>query len=71
MACCEKCWRDAGGDAKRYTALVEARKPHPCTPEEQAGEFRYRCDVCGRLTMHQWTHVCMVPGCAGGAGRAE
>jgi len=44
---CEKCWADAasrvygtGRDQyKAYKELLEERKDHPCTPQEQAGAW--------------------------------
>ena len=59
MAACEKCWEDAGGYADRYYALVKSRE---CTPEQQAGTEAGRCLECGRKTVHQPTHACVVCG---------
>lgn len=48
MVSCEKCWKDAytrsrckpeKRQAEHYRDLLEERKDHPCTPQEQAGEF--------------------------------
>ena len=41
MACCEKCWADAGGDMRTYEHLVELRNAYgpKCTPKEQAGQW--------------------------------
>lgn len=54
MSTCEKCWADSqfGGD---YTKLLEERKDHPCTPEEQAGPDATECPECHHLTLHQHT----------------
>lgn len=67
MSSCEKCWHDAhhGPDvdvAEEYARLIEARREHPCTPEEQAGPDANVCPSCGRKTLHQWTRECMA-GC--------
>lgn len=59
MSSCEKCWRDAGGDATRYAELLRSRQDHPCTPEEQAGPARSGCRVCKRNAVHQHTGECM------------
>jgi hypothetical protein len=62
MSACEKCWTDSqfGGD---YTKLLDARKDHPCTPEQQAGPDATECPECHRLTLHQHTGEPMC-GCA-------
>lgn len=70
MASCEKCWSDAGIDARllggekaeRYGELIEKRKANPCTPEEQAGPDAEVCPQCDRRTIHQWTGECMACG---------
>ena len=63
MSICEKCWSDAfdpyGDQAERYHELIKERKDHPCTPEQQAGEYATLCGKCGRKTRHQWTTECM------------
>jgi hypothetical protein len=46
--------------------LLEERKEHPCTPEEQAGPEALECPVCHRKTLHQYTRE---PMC--GCPRAE
>jgi hypothetical protein len=47
MSVCEKCWRDAyvrsisnpsKSQAEHYNDLLDERKDHPCTPEQQKGE---------------------------------
>jgi hypothetical protein len=63
MASCEKCWSDAFGNATRYLRLIELRKEHPCTPEEQAGENAKICNKCKRRTIHQYAKICMNPNC--------
>jgi len=60
MASCEKCWRDAGGDAVRYEELVRSRQ---CTPEEQAGPDAGACPACYRRTLHGFTGECMNAEC--------
>lgn len=60
MSACEKCWRDAhrGPEfsvAEEYERLMDERRDHPCTPEEQAGPDAQRCPACGRMTLHQYT----------------
>jgi hypothetical protein len=69
MSSCEKCWSDAHrgpqvDTVEEYHRLIEERREHPCTPEEQAGPDALLCSACGRLTLHQWTRQCMVIGCA-------
>lgn len=47
MPACEKCWADAslaaqlrgGSTADRYRELLQEREGHPCTPQEQAGQW--------------------------------
>lgn len=39
MACCEKCWRDAGGDYDQYVYILMERVDNPCSPKDQAGQF--------------------------------
>ena len=47
MTACEKCWGDAyaqtrsrgGSQVAAYRRLVADRDDHPCTPEEQSGQF--------------------------------
>ena len=60
MAICEKCWEMSGGDADRYVKLVKSEK---CSPEEQAGQYAYKCPACGRMTMHSYANICMNPTC--------
>lgn len=55
MSACEKCWREAGGDAERYSALIGERRSQPCSAEEQAGERAEECPWCGRKTLHELT----------------
>ena len=46
MSACEKCWADAyrraidsgRSQVECYIELLEERKDHPCSDEEQAGE---------------------------------
>ena len=47
MAACEKCWSDAymrtlaepnKSQAAHYRDLLEERKDHPCTEDEQKGQ---------------------------------
>ncbi len=66
MACCEKCWKEAGGIAARYAELWNSRQ---CTPEEQAGDNAGTCDVCRRRTIHQYAKCCMNPVCESNAVR--
>ena len=63
MSACEKCWSDSrlGSD---YYRLLDERKEHPCTPEEQAGPGAGQCPWCGRMTLHQHTREPMC-GCDG------
>lgn len=64
MASCEQCWKDSGGDADRYRELIEDRKGHPCTPEQQAGGYQAGpCPKCGRMTLHVYVRACMVSEC--------
>jgi hypothetical protein len=63
MAACEKCWRDAGSNPYEYRRLLDVRKEHLCTPEEQAGLNAEECPVCKRKTVHPYAQVCMVPEC--------
>ena len=69
MSACEKCWADAFrrsfGLAKTqsecYVEILAERKGHPCTPEQQAGQWWDEdaqadtrpldsdADLCGRL----------------------
>jgi hypothetical protein len=67
MSSCEKCWSNAGGDPQRYGELLETPK---CTPEEQAGPGAAFCPVCNRVTLHQYTHMCM-NGCYKGITAAQ
>lgn len=60
MSACEKCWRDAhrGPDysvADEYARLMNERKDHPCTFEDQAGPDAGECPTCHRMTLHQLT----------------
>ena len=64
MSSCEKCWKDAGGRAIRYFALLEERKDNKCTPEEQAGEMATFCEGCQRETTHHFTGECMNTECS-------
>lgn len=32
MPACERCWRDAGGNADEYERLLAERKTSPCRP---------------------------------------
>lgn len=64
MSACEKCWRDAHRGpqfdvADEYRRLIEERRDHPCTPEEQAGPDATECPTCHRRTLHQITRECM------------
>ena len=68
MASCEKCWEDAcmleyserrKSRAEYYHDLIAERKDNPCTPEQQAGMDAKECPKCGRMTIHQYAHVCM------------
>ena len=61
MPSCEKCWSDAGGNAEVYDSIRLSRWP-VCTPEQQAGPERTKCDRCDRTTVHQYAKVCMVCG---------
>ena len=60
MPSCEKCWTEAGGNARRYAELLKLRS---CTPEEQAGDDATLCPKCNRITMHQYAKVCMNAAC--------
>ncbi len=48
MSACEKCWSDAfavartsgKSQANEYKRLLGERRDTPCTPEEQAGQFK-------------------------------
>jgi hypothetical protein len=67
VSSCEKCWRDAQGNpyksvAEEYSRLVDERRAHPCTPEEQAGEDAGVCPECFRRAKHQHTGECMFCG---------
>ena len=65
MPSCEKCWRDAHGEADRYSELLMERKDFPCTPEQQAGgEDAGECEKCGRKTVHCVVGLCMNQKCA-------
>ena len=55
MSACEKCWADSRG-VDDYYRILESRKDHPCTAEEQAGPSAGKCPVCGRMTLHQYTN---------------
>ena len=59
MASCEKCWSDAGGNAKRYDELIFERMEYPCTLEEQAGRDAFKCPYCNRYIVHQHTKKCI------------
>lgn len=54
MSACEKCWADSSCSAD-YMRLLNERKDHPCTPEEQAGPDAGQCQLCKRMTLHQHT----------------
>lgn len=70
MPACEKCWSDANSGSVagpveqylRYERVLRERRPHPCTPEEQAGPDAGDCPACGRRTLHQHCAVCMACG---------
>lgn len=62
MTACEKCWSDSSS-VDNYRQLLESRKDHPCTPEQQAGPDANECPKCKRQTLHQHTRECMA-GCA-------
>ena len=68
MSSCEKCWSDAHRGypscdvATEYQRLMEERRAHPCTSEEQAGPDATFCRKCGRMTCHQYTRECMACG---------
>lgn len=55
MSSCEKCWADAGGNARRYDEMLAARIHGKCTPEEQAGPGAGECPACKRMTLHPHT----------------
>ena len=47
MSACEKCWADAfirsrtnpsKAQVEHYKDLLDERREHPCTPEEQKGD---------------------------------
>jgi hypothetical protein len=67
MSGCERCWRDAqaialmrGADQQAlYRELLASRS---CTPEQQAGLAATQCPRCKRMTMHQYSGVCMACG---------
>jgi hypothetical protein len=66
MASCEKCWRDAGGDPKRYAELVDSRtgRADECTLEDQAGGHEAaECSGCHRKTVHCVLGFCINPEC--------
>lgn len=53
---CEKCWSAAyirhmnnpqKSQAEHYVDLLEDRKAHPCTPEEELGQFANHASDCG------------------------
>lgn len=54
MSACEKCWSDSLGGVE-YHQLVKERAANPCTPEQQAGPGAGQCQVCQRMTLHQYT----------------
>lgn len=62
MSSCEKCWKDSGGSADKYQALIKERVLTPCTPEEQAGENAEFCKHCNRVTIHQYVKRCVICG---------
>lgn len=67
MGACERCWRDAQATAFRsgadqqalYRELLAGRS---CTPEQQAGPDATECAACRRMTVHQYSGVCMACG---------
>jgi hypothetical protein len=61
MSTCEKCWRDSRRE-ENYKEVLDSRKDHPCTPEEQAGPDASECPLCKRKVCHQHTGECMT-GC--------
>lgn len=66
MPSCEKCWRDARGDAEEYARLLRERDEsgQVCTPEQHAGgDEAETCELCLRKTVHMYSGVCMVDGC--------
>ena len=66
MASCEKCWRDAHGDPRRYKELIEERtgRADQCTAEEQAGgDDAGWCPQCERRTVHCVLERCVNSEC--------
>lgn len=59
MTSCEKCWRNALGNAHEYHRLLHINN---CTPEEQAGYDATYCNACGRRAVHEICKVCMACG---------
>jgi hypothetical protein len=59
VSTCEKCWDDAHrgvrDPAVEYARLMDERREHPCSPEEQAGPNAGECTACHRMTLHQHT----------------
>lgn len=55
MSACEKCWTDSRRMDMSYGDLLDERKEHVCTPEQQAGPDATECPECHRLTLHQHT----------------
>ena len=43
MSSCERCWKEANGNADRYHELLAINR---CSPEEQAGENATECPRC-------------------------
>ena len=65
MPSCEKCWKDAKGDAELYHLLAAARDASgdQCTPEEHAGgEDAGVCPICSRKAVHAICKVCIACG---------
>jgi len=67
MPSCEKCWRDAGGDADTYEQILRQRNAtgNECTPEQQAGRDAEQCPFCLRYTIHIHSGFCMNKRCPG------
>ncbi len=63
MSSCERCWKEANGNADRYHELLAINR---CSPEEQAGENATECPHCHRLTVHQRVHYCVNLDCSAG-----
>lgn len=65
MTSCEKCWRDAGGDAERYRELIAERSGDmECSYEDQAGgDAAGTCPHCKRQAVHHICNRCMNRDC--------